>query len=122
MSMDNYSLIDNYVAASGKRIEREDLALLQKYRDAIDSSYCRLSCSVCEDSCPNNVAISDIMRFIMYFEDYGQQKKAIDQYNTLTSAQKPIICQRCPGHCMKSCPYGLQVKEQLLRAHKLMFV
>jgi predicted aldo/keto reductase-like oxidoreductase len=118
--MDNFSLIDSYVAASGKRINRSDLAVLKKYRQAASSSYCRMDCSACEQSCPEEVAISDIMRFNMYYKDYGHKDKARLQYNALKLAQKPILCGTCSGYCTQACPYGLQVKNQLLRIHSLL--
>lgn len=122
LSMDNFSLVENYVAASGKKLERADLALLQRYRDAVNNSYCRLSCTACEGSCPHNVAISDIMRYSMYYEDYGHQKKAIDHYRALNNFNKPVHCGDCRGQCTIACPYGLQVKQQLLRTHRLLTV
>ena len=122
LTMDNYSMVENCVAASGKKLERTDLALLQKYRDAVSKSYCRVSCSSCESYCPHNVAVSAIMRYAMYFEDYGQQKKAINHYAALSKTQKPVFCQSCYGDCAHACPYGLQVKEQLLRAHRLLTI
>jgi aryl-alcohol dehydrogenase-like predicted oxidoreductase len=122
LTMDNYSLIEDYVAASGKKLDRTDLALLQKYRDAVSTSYCRVSCTSCESDCPHNVAISDIMRYVMYYEDYGHQKRAIDQYSELDDAHKPLLCQSCRGYCSQACPYGLRVKEQLLRAYTLLTV
>lgn len=52
----------------------------------------------------------------------GQQKRAINHYAALNNTQKPVFCQSCRGHCTQACPYGLQVKEQLLKAHKLLTV
>jgi aryl-alcohol dehydrogenase-like predicted oxidoreductase len=122
LSMDNFSLVENYVAASGKKLKRTDLALLQKYRDAVSNSYCRVTCTTCEGFCPHKVAISDIMRYAMYYEDYGQQKKAIDHYTALPFFHKPIFCRSCRGHCTHACPYGLPVKEKLLSTHMLLTV
>jgi hypothetical protein len=122
LSMDNYSLIDAYVGASGKRLERNDQSLLRKYRDAVGATYCRVRCAACERACPHGVSISDVMRYKMYFEDYGQEKKAITQYAAHDAAQKPTNCQNCSGACTIACPYGLRVQEQLVKAHQLLTV
>jgi predicted aldo/keto reductase-like oxidoreductase len=120
MSMNNFSLVENYVGASGKKLEPTDLALLQTYRDAVSNSYCRVTCNSCEGSCPHKVAISHVMRCAMYYQDYGQQKKAIDHYTVLPNTDKPIFCQSCHGYCTNACPYGLPVKDQLLKTHRLL--
>jgi hypothetical protein len=120
ISMRSFSHVEEYVAASGKTLGREDLAVLNKYRHEVDKSYCRLNCDKCESSCPENVAISDIMRFKMYFEDYGQERNALEYYAQLNKKQKPVSCASCAGYCNLSCPYGLDVKDNLIEGHKIL--
>jgi predicted aldo/keto reductase-like oxidoreductase len=122
LSMDTYTLVDTYVSASGPQPHRSDSSVLRKYRDAVDKSYCRVTCTSCESSCPHNVAISDVMRFSMYFEDYGQRRKALDHYAALASARKPLSCKDCSGHCTNACPYGLQVRNRLIETHEVLTV
>ena len=50
----------------------------------------------------------------------GPPKRAIDHYAALNNTQKPVFYQNCQGHCIHACPYGLQVKEQLLKAHTIL--
>jgi len=122
LSMDTYSLVDTYVAASGRQPQRSDSSLLREYRDAVDHTYCRVTCTSCESSCPHDVAISDVMRCNMYFEDYRQRRKALDTYASLTEHRKPLSCTTCSGHCTEACPYGLPVRDRLLRTHELLKV
>jgi predicted aldo/keto reductase-like oxidoreductase len=122
MSMGNYSAVDSYVGASGMEFDRSGHSLLRKYRDAVDGTYCRVTCTACEGACPLNVAISDIMRYEMYYLDYGHQKKAIRQYATLDAARKPAACATCAGQCTRACPHGLQVRDRLLRAHEILAI
>jgi predicted aldo/keto reductase-like oxidoreductase len=122
LSMDTYSLVDSYVAASGRQPNRSDAALLRRYRDAVDHTYCRVTCTVCESSCPYNVAISDVMRYNMYFEDYRQRRKATDGYAALAGERKPLPCRTCSGYCTEACPHGLPVQQRLLRTHELLAV
>jgi len=122
LTMDTFWHIDTYVGASGKTLSRSDHAVLRKYENAVAHTYCRATCDSCEMSCPHSVAISDVMRCAMYFEDYGQPGKAIHHYATLADSRKPIPCASCSGHCTAACPYGLQVRDTLLQTHHLLTV
>lgn len=122
MSMVSFVHVDEYVAASGKSLERKDLAILKRYQREVDHDYCRVSCNLCEAACPNRVAISDIMRYEMYFKDYGHQKAAVDAYSALDDNRKPNSCADCSGHCNARCPFGLNVKERLIDTHDILSV
>ncbi len=120
VSMADFAQVEEFVGISGNTLIRKDLALLGKYRKEVFRDYCRLSCHTCESLCPDKVAISDIMRFAMYFEDYRHEKKAIENYMSLDTKEMPLNCTSCPGHCNKACPFGLKVKEKLLHTHEIL--
>lgn len=120
MSMVSFVHVEEYVAASGKSLDREDLVLLKIYQHEVYDEYCRVTCNQCESVCPKRVAISDIMRYEMYFKDYGHQKVALDAYSALEDNKKPLSCKKCPGHCNSQCPFGIKVKERLLDTHKIL--
>lgn len=122
LTMGSFSHVEQYVAASGKRLKREELALLKNYQNRVTNSYCRVSCNECEASCPRNVSISDILRYAMYFEDYKHEKKAIEHYARLEQQKKPLSCHTCSGYCETACRYGLPIKEKLLSSHRLLTV
>ncbi len=122
LSMDTYSLVDTYVSASGNQPQRADSSLLRKYRDAVDHTYCRVTCTSCESSCPHNVAVSDIMRCDMYYNDHRHRLKAATVYATLPDSRKPLPCSSCSGHCTAACPYGLQVRDRLIETHEVLTV
>lgn len=120
ISMKTYSHVEAYVKASGQSLERKERIVLNNYRNKVDNIYCRFGCHICEASCPKNVAISDIMRYAMYFEDYQHESKAIREYSTLKPEQKPNDCSSCSGYCDKACPYQLQVREKLIHTHEML--
>lgn len=120
ISMKTYSHVEAYIRASGKRLDDGDHGMLKDYRRKVDTLYCRLDCNACESSCPNDVAISDIMRYAMYYEDYRQEKVAIQAYARLNPRHKPHSCYTCAGFCNSACPYRLQVKEKLLHTHSIL--
>jgi len=122
VSMGSFMHVEDFVAGSGKPLKRKDLALLEKYRKEVDDNYCRLTCNRCEASCPQSVAVSDVMRYLMYFEDYNHQAKAIQHYAALDLKKKPLDCSTCAGYCTTACPFGLPVQQKLIHSHDVLTV
>ncbi|MCP2604585.1 aldo/keto reductase [Candidatus Aminicenantes bacterium AH-873-B07] len=122
VTMSSYSHVEEYVAASGKPLQRADLKVISEYQREVNNLYCRVSCDKCLSSCPNNVAINEILRHGMYFEDYGMEKEAVRYYAELEEGKKPLSCKNCSGYCEKACPYGLKVKNRLLHVHEILTV
>lgn len=119
-TMSSYSHVEDYVAASGKPLNRADIDVIAEYQRQTKDQYCRVSCQECLESCPQNVAINDVLRFKMYFEDYRMEKEAMRYYGELKENQKPLNCGSCSGYCENACPYRLKVKEKLIHAHEIL--
>jgi predicted aldo/keto reductase-like oxidoreductase len=119
-TMSSYSHVEEYVAASGKSLNRDDLKMIAEYQRQTNNQYCRVSCQECLSSCPDNVAVNDVLRYKMYFEDYRMEKEAMRYYAELEESKKPLNCSNCPGYCEKACPFGLEVKNKLIHAHEVL--
>ncbi|RMF83886.1 MAG: hypothetical protein D6736_20470, partial [Nitrospinota bacterium] len=120
VSITRQEQIDEYLVASGDtRVTRHDLSLLRRYAALNDATYCRPLCDACESSCPQQVPIADVLRYKMYFENYGNgeaQRKARKGY-----ARLPVdaaACLTCTAQgCLSACPYGLPVPDLTRQAH-----
>ncbi len=121
-TMSSYSHVEEYVAASKKPLNRADLKMIAEYQRQASQHYCRVSCQECLSSCPHGVAINDVLRYEMYFENYRLEKDAMGYYAELDRDKKPLHCSHCSGYCEKACPYGLKVKDRLLHAHEILTV
>ncbi len=117
-TMSSYSHVEEYVAASGKPLSRADLKMIAAYQSQANNQYCRVSCQDCLSSCPDSVAVNDVLRYKMYFEDYGMESEAMRFYAELNKSTKPLNCSNCSGYCEKACPFGLKVKSKLINAHE----
>jgi len=119
-TMSSYSHVEEYAAASAKPLQRADLKMIAEYQRQAGQHYCRVSCQECLASCPHSVAINDVLRFGMYFENYRREKEAMRYYAELGESKKPLNCASCTGYCETACPYGLKVKDKLLHAHEIL--
>lgn len=103
--------------AVSKQLSLEDERLLEQYRLAFGRSYCRF-CGSCAGACPRGVDIARVMRYRMYFTDYGLQKAALEGYHALPPSCRPEACEHCPAPCQTACPHGLATRDNLLRARE----
>lgn len=108
--------IDEYLYASGQQLTSEDIAIMNRYDDLIAGTHCFAHCGDCLSACPEDLPINDILRYRMYFEDYGDQKQAMQLYSKLE--KKADTCLTCPAPCLNACPQGLPIQERMLGAHE----
>ena len=87
--------LDEYIYASGSELATPDHALLQSYDDAIAGTYCPPHCGACLDHCSEDLAVNDVLRYRMYFEDYGLEKRGIQKYAQL--GKNASACRRLRG-------------------------
>ncbi|MCP4726380.1 MAG: aldo/keto reductase, partial [bacterium] len=77
----NYEMINEYVSVSGTTtLDEDDDGLLETLSAIIGTKYCRPGCDGCYGTCPNDVRVWDILRYKMYFENYGNEKYAMEKY------------------------------------------
>lgn len=109
VTMTSAEQIDEYIEASGGDApDREDLALLARYAAVNAGTSCLIGCGDCLSSCPQGVAINDVMRMRMYDRDYGKRAIAQREYARLTaSAEACLGCSGAP--CAGACPSGLDI-------------
>ncbi len=116
ISIRTFEHVDEYCGASGRTLTSADEAVLGKYETAVNNQFCRIGCTTCQASCPEQVAVGDIMRFGMYYENYGNEKQAILEYAALNGRNRASACLTCrSGACETACPHNLSIRERLVR-------
>ena len=120
ISFRDISNLDEYLFASGQRPSSPDYALLRKYDERIAGVHCYPHCGDCLDSCPEGLAIDDILRYRMYFENYGEEKEAMRLYAKLE--KQANVCLGCSAPCTGACPVGVAIGERTAEAHRLLTV
>lgn len=115
ISISSRRQVDEYAAASGSAMTAAESASLTEYAALFSHEVCRF-CNACEAACPDDVRIADVLRFSMYFHEYGQEQRALESYARLVAAERGAHCAHCAGHCESACGYDLPVRTLLLRA------
>ena len=110
--------VDEYLAASGKPLTQQDVAILAEYDRQIAGSYCGPHCGQCLSSCPEELPIHDVLRYRMYFEDYGWEKEGLRLYSQLE--KRADVCASCSAPCTGTCPVGVPIQQRMLGAHELL--
>jgi predicted aldo/keto reductase-like oxidoreductase len=118
VSFYEFQHVDEFLYASGQPFSAADAQLLEKYDDRIAGSYCAPHCGACLGSCPEGVPIHDVLRHRMYFEDYGWEKLAMEQYARLE--RDASACRACTGPCLGSCPLGVPIQERTTDSHQML--
>jgi predicted aldo/keto reductase-like oxidoreductase len=111
--------VDEYLYASGTQLTAADGAVLARYDALIAGDYCRPHCGACLDSCVASLPIDDVLRYKMYFEDYGMKQEARRLYASLGAATA-AQCVGCPAPCAGACPYEIPIQEKMRAAHALL--
>lgn len=119
VTMKTASDIELYLKASGAKFTGNDQNILEHYARLYGNQYCRTGCGECESSCARGVEIASVMRYRMYFIDYGMEKRAMQSYALLK--KDASACLECATQsCLGSCPHDLPVRDLLCQAHDLM--
>lgn len=118
ISFHNDQHLDEYLFASGQGLNASDVAVLEKYDALIAGTHCFQHCNSCQSTCPSDVPIHDVLRHRMYFEDYGDQKQAMQLYSKL--AVNASACLSCDAPCSGACPEQINIHDRMLGAHSML--
>ncbi|MFC1495030.1 aldo/keto reductase [Thermodesulfobacteriota bacterium] len=95
-----------------------DEKVLYVMNEKIRPSYCRM-CYECSGKCPNNLPVTDVMRFLAYNDYCGNYHQARMSFMELPEEIRSVQCSDC-SDCAIQCPNGVHVQERLIRAQELL--
>jgi len=121
VGMQNISLLTTNVDAvlNETKLTQADIEALQEYARVTCSSYCAGCAYICDSALPNVPYVSDIMRYLMYYNSYGQHDRAKKLFaqipakirsRLLTTDFSPAEA-RCPQHL----PVGKLIAEAVTK-------
>ena len=100
----------------GKKLRLQDTLAIDMMTAEANRTTCRL-CGKCQSQCPQQIPITDILRFERYGMDDHDWEKASSLYAGLPS--KGNACINC-RNCIQACPLSLPIPEKLAKVHMLL--
>ncbi len=107
----------NATAATNNTVlSLEDKQLMKQYARATSFGHCTGCAELCEEAIEHAVPISDIMRYLMYYYNYGEQQQAIGLFNELPLDIRKRIMQVDYSKAEQCCPQGMPIAQLMGKA------
>jgi predicted aldo/keto reductase-like oxidoreductase len=116
-SMTDMDQLDENLKAMSQRFSDADKQTLAAHLEFMGSRYCR-GCGGCEGTCAKGLPVADVLRYVMYAEDYGQFALGREHFKQLPAHLAAVRCDECPV-CTVNCPNGVRVTRRLSRAQEI---
>jgi len=117
VGLPNVGILNENVAAvlDKTKLTQADMKVFEEYAKATCSGYCAGCAHICDSALPDVPYVSDIMRYLMYYNSYGEKEMAKELFaeiprtvrNKLLSTDYSLAEVRCPQHL----PIGKLVAE-----------
>lgn len=116
--MPNMTILQANVAAALDQTELsfQDRQLLESYAQASAAGYCAGCGNVCESALNDNFPISDILRYLMYYDEYGSPKRAIRLFNDLPPIMRKRLARIDYSKAEQLCPQKMPIARLMNRA------
>lgn len=116
--MPNMTLLQANVAAAVNKsaLSSNEKKLMAQYAGETASGYCAGCAEICEEAIAHAVPISDILRYLMYYRNYGDQRQAIQLFNDLPFDTRKRIMQVNYAKAERCCPQRIPIGQLMRKA------
>jgi len=108
VQMENVAVLTQNVAAvmDKTKLTQTDMDIFKEYAHVTCTGYCAGCANICDAALPHTPYVSDIMRYLMYYNSYGDQNRARQLFaqipskarNKLLNTDFSLAEARCPQH------------------------
>ncbi len=119
-AMPNMTILQANIAAamSKNKLSLGDKHRLNQYAHQTAPGYCTGCSDICESTVDFKIPISDILRYSMYSNSYGNQDEAAMLFNSLSTETKANMLKADYSKAEKYCPQKMQIHKVLKKAHE----
>ncbi len=114
----NIAELEMNVRAMKENYTPQDEKMLYTRNEVIRPYYCRM-CYECKGKCPEDLPVTDMLRFLAYNDFGGNLYQAKDNFRNLPKEVRAVRCRDCSS-CAVECPNGVDVQNRLIRAQELL--
>lgn len=116
--MSNMTMLQaNVAAAIGKtKLSFQDKRLLEQYARETASGYCAGCANLCESAVEGNIPISDVLRYLMYYDNYGNHEQAVRLFNEIPSITRRRLAGFDYSKAEHLCPQKMPIAKLMGKA------
>ncbi|MFC1489142.1 aldo/keto reductase [Thermodesulfobacteriota bacterium] len=116
--MPNMTILQANVAAALDKIElsHQDKRIMKQYARETASGYCAGCANSCEPMVKGNVPIRDIMRCLMYCDNYGNHEQAARLFNTIPGKTRRRLARFDYSKAEDLCPQNMPIAKIMKKA------
>ncbi|HYA43045.1 MAG TPA: aldo/keto reductase [Syntrophobacteraceae bacterium] len=120
--MPNLTILSANVAAARDMpsLSRSDFELLEKFAEETHHTYCAGCGSICSEAVGAAAPISDIMRCLMYYHDYGERDLAREVFAGLPGSRHGTLAGIDYSRAEKACPRKLAISKLMREACEIL--
>ncbi len=121
VKMENIALLTSNVAAVLDKTEltAADMKVLAEYAKATCTGYCAGCADICDSILPDTPYVSDIMRYLMYYNSYGDRQHARELFAQIPGEVRNkllnIDYSRAEARCPQRIPIGKFIAEAVAK-------
>jgi predicted aldo/keto reductase-like oxidoreductase len=116
--MPNMTILQANIAAAldKTKLSFQDKQLLEQYAQKTAFGYCTGCANLCESIINESVPISDIMRCLMYYNSYGDHRRAIRLFKTIPSTTRQQLETFDYSKAEHICPQKIPISKLMKKA------
>lgn len=120
--MPNLTILSANVAAARDltKLTHDDMDLFQKFAAETCRGYCAGCGSICLAAVDGAVPVSDVMRSLMYYRDYGDRDLARKVFAGLPEDVRDLLTRVDYSKAEDACPQGLAIAKLIREASQLL--
>jgi len=116
--MENVAVLTENVAAvlDKTKLSQADMAVFKEYAQETCSGYCAGCAYICDSALPDAPYVSDIMRYLMYYNSYGEQAEARRLFAQVPTNVRNKLLGMDYSLAEARCPQRLPIRELVAEA------
>jgi predicted aldo/keto reductase-like oxidoreductase len=120
--MPNLSILSANVAAARDltKLAREEFDSLRRYAQETRGNYCAGCGRICQEAVGGAVPINEVMRCLMYHQEYGEPELAKLTFAGLPEAVRQRLAEVDYSLAERACPQGLAIARLMRQAEELL--
>jgi len=101
-------------------LTRSDFELLEKFAVETRHTYCAGCGRICNEAVAGAVPVSEVMRCLMYYRDYGERELAREVFAGLPHGTGSVLTQIDYSAAERACPQRLEIAKLMREASEIL--